>query len=86
MAIISRLDRAMAERKITTAALAEMTGLDQSNISRLKSGKIKAVRFSTLDALCQVLSCETGDIIEFIPDEEARALFGDEYMDSCKNV
>lgn len=63
--IILRLDRVMADRKISLNELAEKVGISNVNLSNLKTGKVKAVRFSTLDAICRVLHCQPGDIIEY---------------------
>ena len=65
MAIILRLDRVMADRKISLNELAARVGISNVNLSNLKTGKVKAVRFSTLDAICDVLDCQPGDILEF---------------------
>jgi putative transcriptional regulator len=59
------LDVVMAKRKITSGELAEKIGISQANLSILKTGKAKAIRFSTLEALCKVLDCQPGDILEF---------------------
>ena len=64
MAIIVRLDRIMADRKISLNALSEKVGISVPNLSNLKTGKVRAVRFSTLDKLCEVLQCQPGDILE----------------------
>ena len=63
--IIVNLDVMMAKRKIGLATLAERVGLTQANLSILKTGKGKAIRFSTLNELCKVLSCQPGDILEY---------------------
>jgi putative transcriptional regulator len=68
MAIIVNLDVMMARRKTSLGALAEAVGISAQNLSILKTGKAKAVRFSTLDAICRVLECQPGDILEFVPD------------------
>lgn len=68
MAIILRLDRVMADRKITLNALAEQVGISNVNLSNLKTGKVKAIRFSTLDAICKALDCQPGDILEYHSD------------------
>lgn len=68
MAIILRLDRVMADRKISLNELLEQVGISTVNLSNLKTGKVKAVRFSTLDAICQVLDCQPGDILEYQKD------------------
>ena len=65
MAIILRLDRVMADRKISLNELSEKVGISNVNLSNLKTGKVKAVRFSTLDAICDVLDCQPGDILEY---------------------
>lgn len=63
--IIVNVDVMMAKRKMTSMELAEKIGITQANLSILKTGKAKAVRFSTLDAICRVLECTPGDILEF---------------------
>ena len=68
MAIILRLDRVMADRKISLNELAARVGISNVNLSNLKTGKVKAVRFSTLDAICDVLDCQPGDILEYTRD------------------
>lgn len=74
--IILRLDRMLAERKISSKELAEYVGISQVNMSRIKTGKVSAVRFSTLDAICRALDCQPGDVLEYMPDDEADNLFG----------
>jgi len=69
MAIILRLDRVMADRKISLNELSAKVGISNVNLSNLKTGKVKAVRFSTLDAICKVLECQPGDILEYKEDE-----------------
>ena len=71
MAIILRLDRVMANRKMSLNELSERVGVSNVNLSKIKTGKISAVRFSTLNAICQALDCQPGDILEYIPDEDA---------------
>ncbi|MBR0229945.1 MAG: helix-turn-helix transcriptional regulator [Erysipelotrichaceae bacterium] len=63
--IIVRLDRVMADRKISSNDLAEKIGINNVNLSKLKTGKVVAVRFSTLDKICKVLNCQPGDILEY---------------------
>lgn len=63
------LDVMMAKRKISLGDLAKKVGITNSNLSILKTGKAKAVRFSTLDALCKILNCQPGDILEYVEDE-----------------
>ena len=69
MAIIIRLDRVMADQKISLNELAEKVGISNVNLSKLKTGKVSAIRFSTLEAICKALDCQPGDILEFKPDE-----------------
>lgn len=69
MAIILRLDRVMADRKISLNELAERVGISNVNLSNLKTGKVRAIRFSTLNAICRELDCQPGDILEYAPDE-----------------
>lgn len=68
MAIILRLDRMMADRKMSLNELSEKVGISNVNLSNLKTGKVKAIRFSTLNAICQVLECQPGDILEYEED------------------
>lgn len=70
MAIILRLDRVMADRKISLNELASRVGISNVNLSNLKTGKVKAVRFSTLDAICDVLDCQPGDILEYTREKK----------------
>ena len=69
MSIILRLDRVMADRKMSLNELAARVGISNVNLSNLKTGKVKAVRFSTLDKICDVLVCQPGDILEYQRDE-----------------
>lgn len=70
MAIIVNLDVMMAKRKMSLTELSEKVGLTLSNLSILKTGKAKAIRFSTLEAICNVLDCQPGDILEYVNDEQ----------------
>lgn len=70
MAIIIRLDRMLADRKMQLSELAEKVDVSIVNLSNLKTGKVKAVRFSTLNAICKALDCQPGDILEYAEDEE----------------
>ena len=70
MAIILRLDRVMADRKMSLNELSEKVGVANVNLSKIKTGKVNAIRFSTLNAICRVLDCQPGDILEFVADEE----------------
>lgn len=68
--IVIRLDRMLADRKMRLNELADAVGISNVNLSMMKTGKIKAIRFSTLNAICKVLKCQPGDILEYIEDEE----------------
>ena len=70
MGIVVNLDVMMAKRKIGAGELAEKIGITPANLSILKNQKAKAIRFSTLAAICDVLNCQPGDILEYKPDEE----------------
>lgn len=70
MPIIVNLDVMMAKRKISLNELSERVDLTLSNLSILKTGKAKAIRFSTLDAICKALDCQPGDILEYVNDEK----------------
>jgi putative transcriptional regulator len=65
MSIIVNVDVMMAKRKMSSQELAERIGITQANLSILKTGKAKAIRFSTLDAICKALDCQPGDILEY---------------------
>lgn len=69
MAIILRLDRVMADRKISLNGLSEKVGIANVNLSKLKNGHVSAIRFSTLDAICNALNCQPGDILEYRADK-----------------
>lgn len=68
MSIILRLDRVMADRKMSLNELSDRVGISNVNLSNLKTGKVKAVRFSTLDAICRELNCQPGDILEYVKE------------------
>lgn len=70
MAIVVNLDVVMAKKKMGVTELAREIDITMANLSILKNNKAKAVRFTTLDALCKALDCQPGDILEYIPDEE----------------
>lgn len=70
MAIIFRLDRMMADRKISLNELSEKVGIANVNLSKIKTGKVSAIRFSTLNAICKALNCQPGDILEYQEDTE----------------
>lgn len=70
MAIVVNLNRILAEKRIHANELATRIDLSENNLSRIRTGRIKAIRFSTLDALCRELGCRPGDILDYIPDAE----------------
>lgn len=69
--IILRLDRVMADRKMSLKELSDRVGVSNVNLSKMKTGRISAIRFSTLEAICEALSCQPGDILEYDPDAES---------------
>lgn len=71
MAIIINLDVMLAKRKMGVTELSEKVGITMANISILKNGKAKAIRFPTLEAICKALNCQPGDILEYAPDEKS---------------
>ena len=70
MAIIVNIDVMLAKRKMSVTELSERVGITMSNISILKNGKARAIRFSTLDEICKALDCQPGDILEYRSEEE----------------
>lgn len=70
MSIIVNVDVMLAKRKMSSGELAEKVGITAANLSILKTGKAKAIRFSTLNAICQALECQPGDILEYKEDKE----------------
>ena len=70
MPIVVNLDVMLARRKMRSKELAERIGITEQNVSLLKSGKVKGVRFDTLEAICRALDCQPGDILEYRTDEE----------------
>ena len=71
MPIILRLDRVMADRKMSLNELSEKVGVANVNLSKLKNGHVSAIRFSTLEAICDVLDCQPGDILEYQRETES---------------
>ncbi len=69
MPIILRLDRVMADRKVSLKELSETVGVANVNLSKLKNGHVSAIRFSTLEAICEALDCQPGDILEYQKEE-----------------
>ncbi|WP_266367342.1 helix-turn-helix domain-containing protein [Tellurirhabdus rosea] len=70
MPIVVNVDVMMAKRKMSLTELSEKVGITMANLSILKTGKAKAVRFETLEALCAALNCQPGDLLEYVPSEE----------------
>ena len=70
MGIVVRLDVMMARRKISLGELSEKMDITQANLSILKTGKAKAVRYSTLQQLCEILECQPGDLLEYVPEDK----------------
>ena len=68
--IILRLDRVMADRKISLKELSDLVGVSNVNLSKMKIGKISAIRFSTLEAICEALNCQPGDILEYVKEDD----------------
>ena len=71
MAIIVRLDVELAKRKLSVTEFAEQVGITPANVSVLKNGRAKAIRFATLEAMCRVLECQPGDLLEWVPEDDA---------------
>ena len=67
--IVLRLDRVLADRKLQARELSKLVALSEVNISRIRTGKVSAIRFSTLDALCRELHCQPGDLLEYVADD-----------------
>lgn len=70
MPIVVNLDVMLAKRKVRSNELARAVGITEANVSLLKSGKVRAVRFSTLEAICQYLDCQPGDLLEYVPTNQ----------------
>ena len=73
MAILIKLDELLHQRRMTLTELADQVDITLANLSILKTGKARAIRFSTLEAICTALTCQPGDILEFLPDSAAEA-------------
>ncbi|EJP3404861.1 helix-turn-helix transcriptional regulator [Listeria monocytogenes] len=69
MAIVLRLDRVMADRKMSLNQLSQEVGVANVNLSKIKTGKVSAIRFSTLNEICRVLNCQPDDILEYVADD-----------------
>ena len=74
MPIVVRLDVMLAKRRVRSNVLAHAFGITEANLSLLKSGKVKGLRFSTLEAICKFLECQPGDILEYEPDSDSERL------------
>ena len=74
MAIAVKLDDILHDRRMTLSQLADRIGMALPNLSILKTGKARAIRFSTLDAICEALACQPGDILQFVPEEMEQEL------------
>lgn len=72
MAIVVNLNRILAEKHVHSNELAPRIDLSENNLSRIRTGRIKAIRFSTLNALCRELGCKPGDLLDYVPDEDVR--------------
>jgi putative transcriptional regulator len=86
MPIILRLDVVMARRKVRSNVLARAIGVTEANLSLLKSGKVKGMKFDTLEAICAFLRCQPGDILEYAPDETADQPSQDHEQDTLKRA
>ncbi|MCP4822377.1 MAG: helix-turn-helix transcriptional regulator [Shimia sp.] len=71
MPIRINLDLELVKRKMTSRELAKVVGVTEANLSLLKSGKVKGIRFNTLEAICAYLGCQPGDILEYVPEDDA---------------
>ena len=71
MPILVNIDLMLARRKMSVAEFAEAVGISPANVAVLKNGRAKAVRFSTLDAVCRVLDCQPGDVLQWVPEDGA---------------
>ena len=83
MPIILRLDRIMVDRKMSLKELAENVGISYVNLSKIKTGKVQGIRFSTLESICETLGCQPGDILEFVPGEHPRDASDEECSDEA---
>jgi putative transcriptional regulator len=84
MPIIVRLDVVMARRKVRSRVLARAVGISETNLSLLKSGKVRGLRFSTLDAICRYLDCAPADILEYQPDDLAAGQIEAQRSSACR--
>jgi len=86
MPIILRLDVMLARRKVRSNVLARAIGITEANLSLLKSGKVKGMKFETLEAICAYLNCQPGDILEYAPDGGTDQLPHDHEQDTLKRA
>jgi putative transcriptional regulator len=86
MPIILRLDVMLARRKVRSNVLARAIGITEANLSLLKSGKVKGMKFETLEAICAYLDCQPADILEYAPDDGADQLPRDHEQDTLKRA
>ena len=82
--IIFNLDLLLTGRKMQSAELAKQLDCTVQTVSRIKTGKIKAFRMETLDALCECLDCQPGDVLEYVSEQDAVARFGQDFVDDYK--
>ena len=82
--IVFNLDKMLVQRKMQSAELAREMGWTVQTISRIKTGKIRALRMESLDALCKFFDCQPGDLLEYVSEEEAFDRFGQEYVDNYR--
>ena len=74
----------MASRKMQSIELAELLGCTVQKVSRIKNGKVRAFRIDTMDSICKLFECQPGDILEYMDDDEATKLFGEEFMEGYR--
>lgn len=82
--IVFNLDKLLAAKKMQSLELADELGCTVQTISRIKTGKIKAFRMETMNALCEYFDCQPGDVLEYVPDDEAERRFGEAYVREYK--
>ena len=82
--IVFTLDKLLADRKMQSIELARILNCTPHTVSRIKTGKVRALRIETLDALCEYFGCKPGDILDYVDDEEALARFGEAYVREYK--
>ena len=85
MAIVFNLDKLLASRKMQSVELAEKLECTVQTVSRIKNGKIRALRIDSLDRICEVFDCQPGDLLEYLSDEEAEKRYGETFLEEYKN-